>query len=459
MLSPSELLDRLSERLDLLQAGRDVEPRQQTIRATIQWSYDLLSSDDQRSIRRLAVFAGGWTIPAAAAIDVDVDALQSLFDKSLLRRSGDGRFFMLETIREFARERLEGEAELEEVRRRHGEYMLACGRDALAEVDRWAGARMLEPDRENLRTALTWALETGQSRTGLLLATAYSVLCVYRGPLGEGRSWLGAALDAPGEQPPAERASALLSAAALAERQRELEPARELAEAGLQLARSIDASAEVIRALVMLGVTSANQHDFAEAESLLREAIELAEREGNERLVRESLSMLGWVALAQRDYTEARRVITKGLELSRAANDARGVFYATGNLGHVAARQGRYQEALPLLREALVVGLHQDLQSEADGLQELSAVAVALRHYEQGAVLLGAAESLLEGAEAVQEEIARGLRDETLSMLQNNLTDGEFAAAWKRGQGMTLEQAVAHALEFVDAVTAPVDGL
>jgi predicted ATPase/class 3 adenylate cyclase len=452
MLSPSELLERLSERLDLLKGGRDAEPRQQTIRATIEWSHDLLSAEEKELFRRLSVFAGGWTFEAAGAVmDADLDTLESLFDKSLVRRSEDGRFFMLETIREYAHERLQQVGELELVGGRHAEFLLRCAHEALDEAERWEGARKLEPERENLRAAMRWALDGRQSETSLVLATAYSVLCMYRGPLGEGRSWLAEALQAAGEHASAERVAALLGAAVLAERQRDLEPSRKLAEEGLSLARSIDDSTGALRALVILGVCSGIDADYEQAESMLREALALATRAGDGRYVREALSMLGWVALAQHKYKEAREVIGQGLELSRRAGDARGIFYGTGNLGHIAAQEGRYEEALQFMREALLIGQQQDVQSEADGLQDLSTVAVAQRHHEEGAVLLGAAEALLEGAEAVQDEVGRDLRDETLAILHRNLEEDAFTAAWGRGRAMTLEQAVAYAVEYIDS--------
>jgi predicted ATPase/class 3 adenylate cyclase len=452
MLSPSELLERLSERLDLLKGGRDAEPRQQTIRATIEWSHDLLSAEEKELFRRLSVFAGGWTFEGAGAVmDADLDTLESLFDKSLLRRSEDGRFFMLETIREYAHELLVQAGELEGVADRHAAFMLSYAQAALGEAERWDGARKLEPERENLRAAMRWALDAVQSGTGLMLATAYSLLCAYRGPLGEGRSWLAEALQADGEDASTERVAALLGAAILAERQRDLEPARNLAKEGLDLARSIDDSTGVMRALVILGVASGLEGNYEKAESLLREALALATRADNGRYVREALSLLGWLAFAQHNYAEAREVIGQGLELSRRAGDARGIFYGTGNLGHVAAREGRYEEALRLLREALLIGQQQDVQSEADGLQDLSAVAAAQRHYEEAAVLLGAAGVLLEGAEAVQEDAARTLREETLATLHRNLDEDDFTAAWERGRAMTLEQAVAYAVQFIDS--------
>jgi len=452
MLSPRELVVRLSERLDLLKGGRDADPRQQTLRATIEWSHELLSGEERQVFRRLAVFAGRWTLEGAIdVVEADLDTVQSLFEKSLLRRSEDGRFFMLETIREYARERLEESGESEAVSREHARFMLRCAQEALGEAETWAGARKLEPERENLRTAMRWTLDAGQAESSLVLATAYSILCVYRGPFSEGRSWLAAALQADVAHASAERARALLAAASLAERQRDLEPAREFAQAGLGLARRIDDPTLVVRALLILGVVCGVEGSYEKAESMLQDALAFASRAGDERNMREALAMLGWVALARKDYPQARTVIGQGLELSRRAGDARGVFYGTGNLGHVAAREGRYEEALQLLREALLIGQHQDLQSEADGLQEVAAVAAAQRHYEQAAVLLGAAEGLREGIEAEQEEVARGLREETLSILRRNLEEDHLVAAGERGRRMTLEQAVEYAVQFIDS--------
>jgi predicted ATPase/class 3 adenylate cyclase len=453
MLSPAEVLARLSQRLDLLRGGRDADPRQHTLRATIEWSHDLLSGEERQVFRRLAAFAGRWTLESAIdVVDADLDTLQSLFDKSLLRRSEDGRFFMLETIREYARERLEESGELEAVSREHARFMLRCAQDALDEAERWDGARTLEPERENLRAAMRWTLDAGEAVPSLVLATAYSILCVYRGPFSEGRSWLAAALQADVEHAPAERARALLAAASLAERQRDLEPAREFAQAGLGLARSIDDPTSVLRALMILGVVGGVEGDYGKAESTLRDALAFASRVGDERMVREALAMLGWVALARQDYTQARAVIGQGLELSRRAGDARGIFYGTGNLGHVAAREGRYEEALQLFRESLQIGRQQDLQSEADTLQEVAAVAAAQRRYDEAAVMLGAAEGLREGIEAEQEEVARTLREETLSILGRDLEEDHFAAASERGRAMTLDQAVEYAVQFIDSV-------
>ena len=454
MLSPSELVVRLSERLDLLKGGRDLEARQQTLRAAIEWSYDLLAEEEKELFRGLAVFGGGWTLDAAAAVvDADVDTLQSLFDKSLVRRSEDGRLFMLETIREYAHEQMEETGELEGVSRRHGEFMLRCAQGALAEFDRWEGARQLEPERENLRAAMKWALEARESKTSLVLATAYARLCSYRGPFSEGRSWLDAALQSD-DQPALERVRALLAAGGLAGRQRDDEPARMFAEAALSLARELGDPASVGAAVLGLGIIRATEGDLEGAEMLLREALDIFSSLGDERDVREVLSQLGYVVMARRDYEQARAVIGEGLQRSRRAGDLRGIFYAVGNLGHVAAREGKFEEALQLLREALVIGQKQDLQSEAEQFVELAAVAVEQGRYEQAAVMLGAAEALREGTEATADPVSAAVREETTSILRRELDEDTFAQARERGRVMTLEQAVKYAVGYVDATLA-----
>jgi predicted ATPase len=452
MLSPAELLARLSERLDLLKGGRDVDPRQQTLRAAIEWSHDLLADEERQLFRRLAVFSGGWTLESAIAVaEADLDAIQSLFDKSLLRRSEDGRFFMLETIREYAHEQLEKSGELEAIRRRHGQCMLGFAEDALELDDRSEAARQLEPHRANLRAAMTWSLDAGESRTSLVLATAYARVCVYRGPFSEGRSWLDAALQDGGEQPPAERVKALLAAASLAVRQRDHEPARAWAEASLSLARSIGDITSVGTALLILGISRGTEGEYDRAESLLRKSHEIFLRSGDERNVREALAMLGWLALAREDYAQARVVIGEGLELSRQADDLRGIFYGVSNLGYVAAREGRYDEALPLLREALLLGQRQDVQSEAETLHDVAMVGAAQRHYEQAAVLLGAAQALREGTEAEPDVVTQAREEELLSTLRANLEEDPFVEACERGRVMTLDQAVSYAVQFIDS--------
>src|SRR5436190_1993384 len=196
VLSPEQLLDRLSGRLDLLRAGRGVGARQQTLRATIEWSHDLLAEDEQRLFARLAVFRGGCTLEAAEAVcEADLDVLQSLVDKSLLRYSRE-RFWMLETIREFALERLEESGAAEDLRYRHSAYFLELGE--LAEPELLARSSSIWFDRlqvehDNIRAVLGHALKHGRADVALRLGGAVWIFWLTRGYWSEGRRWLESA--------------------------------------------------------------------------------------------------------------------------------------------------------------------------------------------------------------------------------------------------------------------------
>ena len=239
--------------------------------------------------------------------------------------------------------------------------------------------------------------------------------------------------------------------AGLAERQGNLEEARSFAESSLSLARSIGDDALAGEALLTLGTVAGDAEDYDGAESLQREALAVFSRSGNDTLVRETLAMLGFLMIARKDYAQARSVIEEALRLSRQADDPRGVLVNVANFGHLSFREGRFQEALPLMREALQRTHQQlDVQGVTDTLEDIAAVAAAQRHHEEAAVILGGADALREGTQAVMEPVGLALHEETLSSLSRNLDADCFAAAWEHGRRMSLEQAVAHAVECID---------
>ena len=199
-LSPAQILERMSQRLDLLRGGRDADPRQQTLRATIEWSYDLLSADERQLFRRLSVFVGGCTLAAAEQVaDADLDTLQSLVEKSLLRFSSD-RYSMLETIREFAAEQLDPD-EAANVRRRHRAYVVALSEASahrLHTADEGATSSGLAPEYANVRAAVSYALAAQEpDDVGRILGGMYPFL-ISHGHLAEVREWAEAALEARG---------------------------------------------------------------------------------------------------------------------------------------------------------------------------------------------------------------------------------------------------------------------
>ena len=211
-LSTEQMLTRLGQRLDLLRGGRDAEVRQQTLRATIEWSYDLLEPAEQRLLARLSVFRGGSTLEAAEAVcDADLNQLQSLVDKSLIRVRERQRFWMLESIREFASEQLRGAHEEGKIIRSHAEFFLALAESAhLSSEDIDLGQRheVVMPEQDNLRAALDRAPESGEVVLGLRVACALEQFWIARAPY-EGRRRIESLLSAAGDAPPLLRARAL----------------------------------------------------------------------------------------------------------------------------------------------------------------------------------------------------------------------------------------------------------
>ena len=240
VLSPAQIRERLSQRLDLFRGGRDADPRQQTLRATIEWSYELLSDPERQLFARLAVFAGGCTYEAAeVVVGADVDGLQSLVDKSLVRRTG-GRFWMLETIGELARECLGASGEAEAIGRRHADYFLDLAEQAepaLKGADQPSWLQRLEDDHDNLRRGLDRLFDHGENELAARLAGALWLFWYMHGHVSEARRWLRRALDACPDQPSESRAKVLDGAGYLAVEQGDDDEAISLLEASFSDAK------------------------------------------------------------------------------------------------------------------------------------------------------------------------------------------------------------------------------
>ena len=242
VLAPAQLLERLSQRLDLLTGARGVDPRQQTLRATIAWSYELLDEAERQLFARLSVFYGSWSLEAAQRIcEADIDTLESLIDKSLVLLRKENRFWMLESIREYAAGLLAESGEGDELRRRHADYFLHFAESVEPDLrggrqEEWL--ERLELDLPNLRAALEWSTSFGDG-LGLRLATALGDLWFKHGHLREGRRWLEEFVDDPAAESEA-RAKALVGLAVLATMVGEWPEAERRAEEGLRLADQLD---------------------------------------------------------------------------------------------------------------------------------------------------------------------------------------------------------------------------
>ena len=308
VLTPAQILERISQRLDLFRAGRDADPRQQTLRTTIAWSYDLLAEDEKRLFARLAVFRGGCTFEIAEQVaDADVAGLQSLIDKSLLRRTGE-RFWMLETIREFAHEVLEQEREADAVHRRHADNYLALAELAYAErFDRgltWV--RRLDAEHDNLRAALDH-LHDHDAPGYLQLVGALGWFWLARSHFSEGTRRLEDALASAGDDAP-----------------------------------------HTARALTALGFIEV---DEADALSRHEHAVELWSTLGDETELATARDGLGWILYMRGEKTRARQVFDQNLELARRLGHHALVNRSIAGVCQLLVATGQFDPAEPLARE------------------------------------------------------------------------------------------------------------
>jgi predicted ATPase/class 3 adenylate cyclase len=451
VFSPKQLLERLPQRLDLLKAGRGVDPRQQTLRATIEWSYDLLDPEEQRLFRQLSVFAGGCDYDAAEHVcGADPDTLQSLLDKSLLRRSqADGsRYWMLETIREFAEERLE---EPERLRSLHAEHYLALAGAAelgLQGGDQGTWLSRLDAEHENLRAALSCLHDTDSAEGMLRLAVGIYRFWFYRGYLDEGRHWLGEALEQPGADAAPVRARALAAAAQLAYRQGAHGEAQSLNEDALSAFRALGDRAGVGRVLNQLADVAEAEGDLARAERLWKKSIAIARRSGSRYELGVATANLGSLMLMLGDYERAITLTSEGLAIFEELGNSHGAAVALENLGSAAVWQGRYADAGSLLHQSLV--RFRELRTPvyiAHALAELSVVAALTGQAVAAAQLMGAVDRILAetGGQLAPDTLA--LQERGLAAIREELDESEFATAHAEGGERTVDEVVELALE------------
>jgi predicted ATPase/class 3 adenylate cyclase len=460
MLPPETLLARLEKRLPLLTGGaRDAPARQQTLRDTIAWSYDLLDPEEQTLFRRLAVFPGGCTLEAVEAVgNFDgaqnfVDGVEQLGEQSLLRQDagpgGGPRFVMLETIREYGLERLAESGEEEAVRDAHTAQYAALGDEARRDwvVRPGPFTIALEADADNLRSAMAWAECQQATDSGLRLGLAFNILAEARGLLSEGRAWWQRLLALPGGTPSL-RARSLTELGWLAVYQGDFGAAADAGEQAVALATEQD----WIRAGA-LNVRSCAA--FFARESLdttlhgLEEALDLVEVGPDSVTWRPEILMhLGIVTAAQDDLITARGWYEAALVALPPDGGQSLRALVLGNLALLEWDEGDRQRAAMLEREALA--LHREL-NEVYRLERSFEIA---GEYAAEAGQEDAAARLLGAAAALRTRIGVPItldnHESLVTRLRDQLGESQFAVAWSQGEGLTLEQATAEA----DAVLA-----
>jgi len=453
VLSPEQLVERLSQRLDLLKAGRGVDPRQQTLRATIEWSHELLDEDEQRLFARLAVFAGGCTLESAEAVcDADLDTLESLVDKSLVRiREGD-RFWMLETIREYAAERLEDSGEAEMLQRRHAEHFLALGEEAEPNTrvysGEWIGRLMHEHD--NLRAALDHLAVSGEDELVLQLAGALSNFWQSGGYVAEGRHRLDSALEGQ-ERPTAARARALTGAAFMAYGSGDVTAARSIAEHALELHRRLGDPWGAAQDLNVLCVASIEEGDFERAQQLAEQSLALFRQAGDEPNTVAATRTLAFTYHSRGDLERARTLHESNLCQAQALGFKETEAATLGSLAMIAFEQGRVEESLTLGKQNLLASRDLDsLQGIAQSLcRTAGTFAVLAGKADTAARLLSCFEAQREQIGVSEAWVAR-MNEQTLSAIHARLDESAFAEAWEQGRALTIDEAVALALESLE---------
>jgi predicted ATPase len=510
ILSPQKMLERLGNRLKLLTGGaRDLPERQRTLRSTIEWSYGLLEEGEKVLFARLSVFAGGRTLEAIEAIcdargdlpfDV-LDGLSSLVNKSLLKQEegvgGEPRFVMLETIHEYAREKLQGSGEAEEVRRLHAEYFLALAEEAEPAVEgaqQPAWVERLEEEHDNIRTALSWSLGQGQDpELALRMGAALGEFWNLRGHYGEVRRWFEEALAKSSPAPTAARARALQRVSWLAYLQGDLDRAEEASEEGLALEglelfrtgggdstaaelqrvlgmvvgnrgeleretelleESLALSREVgsLRGMALsflcLGAAWRQRGELERATQLLEEALTMFRETGEQALIAAVLNHLGFTFLFQGDLERAKATSEEAAAMFRLQKHTSYLSDALDNLGWVALLRGDSERARALYIESMQLCLERgDKLGAHEDLEGLACVAAARGETERAARLFGASEALHEAMGIPQESGERALQEPYLATARSQLDERSWQEVWAEGRAMTLDEAISYALE------------
>ena len=515
-MSVEQISERLKSSFRLLNSGsRMTTLRQRTLQGALDWSHDLLKNPERVLFRRLSAFMGGWTLEEAEVVGAGnsigkcevLELLSGLVDKSLIvagvTGGGAARYRMLELIRQYALEKLDESGEAEAVKRRHAEYFLALAEESEpclreSEQERWLGR--LETEYDNMRTALSWALECCEAELGLRLAGALEPFWDGRGYYDEGRRWLEEALKKGGRLPA--RAKALEKLGWLAYDQGDLDRAVEVAEEGLKLGDEVEIeNCRTARFRDILGNVARIHGDFEGASILFEESLALYQEAGDEWGIARSLLQLGRVAVGRGDHERAIELYEEGLSLSRksgyaamlplylidlgyefllqgdhgraaALNEEALALYrergrrgnrvaglgehaqtALNNLGWVELARGDYERAQGLYVESLELSKELgDKLVAAKSIEGLACVA-GTREAESAAKLFGAARMLREAIGYYYTPIESAMREPYLVRARSRLGEVAWEAAFDDGQVLTSEEAIEYALQSKEPTT------
>jgi len=443
-LAPSQILERLSDRLDVLRGGRDLDPRQATLRSTIEWSYDLLDASEQVLFARLSIFSGGCAFDAAEQVaDADIGTLRALIEKSLVRRTGN-RYWMLETIREYAAERRLERRDADAVELRHWKHFLALARDAEKGErgpDQTQWWDRLEEELDNMRLALDGRRSRGDHLSELELAALLKRFWHFRGHLVEGRQRLQVALAA---APGAEGLLRARALAALAYCSVFLgQESAALTHEALDIYAALGDAAGVARMTLDLGVEADAQGDKRAARALYEHARVQADAAGDLRYACIAMHNLTNLAFQEADDARALRLGEEALAAARLVGDPALILHAALLVGYVLAGAGRLRDARELGIEVLAETSTTRVCSLCrDALDLLVIVEVETGEPERGTLLAGLAERLREETGEPRQPSGLRLYRPAVESAEAVLGETRFSQVMRRGAMLTVEEAV-----------------
>ena len=477
-LTAEQIAERLDRRFQLLTGGsRAALPRQQTLAATVEWSYNLLDSAERALFMRLAVFAGGFTLEACestagadAAPDHDLTSvttlglLTQLVEKSLVLAEtvadGTKRYRLLETLRQYALDQLTATDDLDEIRHQHAVYFAEfaeeagpriLGRDQVTWLDR------LDRDHDNVHAALRWAIERKEAALGLRLTASLAYFWYFRGHYSEGRSLRAAVLALPsGPEQAALRSEVLQGGGMLALHQGDYDSARSFVDESVALARQVGDHRLLAAALAFMGFVTRVQCDYATAQAVLEEGRDLARSVGDPFHAAMAVHHLGLLALeAEHDTETAWALNAECLALFRQLGNRRMIGVTLLAMGRTARLRGDIKEARALIGEAL--SLHTQVGDTGHMPQMLchfGALDADAGHLEQAVRLAACGITLNEREGTRLWPVVERERDAWLADIRSRLGEHRFAETWAEGAAMTREQAVAEVLGIATDVVA-----
>lgn len=461
VLSVEQIASRLNHSLQMLSGGRVNIPHHQTLEATIQWSYDLLSEAERTLLQRLSVFSGGWTLEAAESVVSDsslvsaekvFDLISQLVNKSLIvvewQLSAEARYTMLETIREYARGRLHEAGEVTKFQKRHFDYFLNFAERAMVigpQKSIWLNR--LEAEQDNFRASLAWSLESAERvDKGTYLLGLLADYCFYRGYLTETLEWFDKLLSF--ELPPSrERALGFQKAGFLNRVRGNFDKAIRLLEEGLNISREIGDKERAGFALLDLGNAARDLGKTEKVISDFSEALSLFQELRDTRGTLNSYYQLATTYMQMRDLTKARSFWEKGLELSHKMNDKSFIAWGLEGLADTAFLERQAGQAKILHTESLKCKLEvMDKAGIAYSFEGLAQAAALEEESEHAAVLWGAAEHLRILLNLPMDPSREDIYTSLIPTTRAQMGEEAFDKAWKKGKAMTLNEAIEYAL-------------